>query len=175
LDIDVYSAGTEVELFLNGTSVGRSPVGGKQAFVASFSVPWQPGVLEAVSYDQGVQLGRTVLESSTQPARLQVSVDRTQLSANGLDLAFLEVELVDQNGNLDYQATTEVTVTVEGAGVLAGFASAKPDPTERFDSQTVTTFDARALAVLRATSAGSLLVTVTALGYPQHQIELIAS
>ncbi len=175
LDIDVYSAGTEVELFLNGTSVGRSPVGGKQAFVASFSVPWQPGVLEAVSYDPGVQLGRTVLESSTQPARLQVSVDRTQLSANGLDLAFLEVELVDQNGNLDYQATTEVTVTVEGAGVLAGFGSAKPDPTERFDSQTVTTFDARALAVLRATSAGSLLVTVTAPGYPQQQIDLTVS
>jgi beta-galactosidase len=175
LNIDVYSAGTEVELFLNGKSVGRSPVGEKKAFISSFQVPWESGGLEAVSYSGEVLLGRSVLESFTQPARLQVSVDRTQLSANGLDLAFLEVELVDQNGQLDFQAAATVTVTVSGAGVLAGLASAKPDPTEPFDGQTVTTFDGRALAVVRATGAGSLLVTVTAPGYPQQQLELAAS
>ena len=175
LDIDVYSAGTEVELFLNGKSIGRSPIGAKKAFVASFSVAWQPGTLEAVSYQAGVQSGRAVLESSTQPARLQVSVDRTQLSASGLDLAFVEVELVDQNGNLDFQADTEVTVTVEGDGVLAGFASAKPNPTQRLDSHSIRTFDGRALAVVRATGSGSLLVTVTAPGYPQQQLDLTAN
>ena len=175
LNVDVYSSATEVELFLNGRSFGRSPVGERMANVASFSVEWAPGVLEAVSYLNGVEQGRAVLESSTQPARLQVSLDKTQLAATGLDLAFVEIELVDQNGHLDFQASAPVTVEVSGSGVLAGFASAKPNPTERLDSATVTTFDGRALAVVRATGAGSLLVTVNAPGYPQQQFEITAS
>ena len=70
----------------------------------------------------------------------------------------------DDNGVLITTADRAVTVEVEGAGVLAGMCSANPKTAERFDADTWRTFDGRALAVVRPSATGEVVVTVSADG-----------
>ncbi|ONH52057.1 glycoside hydrolase [Frankia sp. CcI49] len=179
--IDVYSAADEVELLIDGRSVGREPAGEKNRFTAAFETVYQPGELTAVAYIEGRETGRTSLRSATGDVRLDVTADRSRITADDRDLAFVTVTLVDAAGNLHNTADRPVAVELTGPGVLQGFGSADPRPEENFFDRTRTTFDGRALAVIRPTGPGVITVTVTADGCapavvrveaaPAHQAE----
>ena len=85
---------------------------------------------------------------------LDVRADRTEISADPSDLAFVEVSLVDDAGTVVITADRLITVEVEGPGVLQGLASARPATEEPYTGSTCTTFDGRALAVIRPTGPG---------------------
>ena len=95
---------------------------------------------------------------------LTAAADRSQIRADHTDLAFVEIALVDAEGNRHHSADRPVSVTVAGPAVLQGFGSAQPDPTEAFTDTTRTTFDGLALAVVRPTGPGTITVTVEADG-----------
>ncbi|OHV45714.1 DUF4982 domain-containing protein [Pseudofrankia sp. BMG5.36] len=164
--VDVYSAADEVELLVNGRSVGRAPAGEKNRFIAAFDTVYEPGELTAVAYADGHETGRMSLRSATGDVRLDVTVDRARITADDRDLAFVAVSLVDAEGNLYNTADRRVVVEVAGPGVLAGFGSADPRSEENFFDTIRTTFDGRALAVIRPTAPGAITVTVTADGCP---------
>lgn len=90
------------------------------------------------------------------------AADRAGLRADDTDLAYIAIELRDEAGVLGTGADVPVTVRVTGAGVLAGLCSGNPRTAERFDATTTSTFDGRALAIVRPTGAGGITVTVTA-------------
>jgi hypothetical protein len=141
--VEVYADADEVELLVNGESVGRQAV---DRLRAEFEVTFEPGEVEAVAWRGDEEVGRSTLRSE----RLDdLRVDRASITADTTDLAYVEI------------LTTEdrpVTVEVEGPGVLAGVASARPDTTEPFTGDTVTTFDGRAIAVVRPTGPGTITV-----------------
>ncbi len=170
--VEVYSDADEVELILNGTSAGRQPVGAALAFRADFTLAYEPGELVAVSYRSGVETGRAALKSASEDLRLHVVADRTALIANHSELSFLEISLEDRDGNLANHRDRSVTVTVEGPGVLRALGSGRPDPTERYDQAAHTTFDGRALAVVRPTGVGQVRVTIEADGLEPVVVEI---
>ena len=157
--VDVYSDADEVELLLDGTSLGRTEVGKERRFVASFDTTYVPGELVAVALRGGVEQGRALLRTASEVVRADVLVDRTELQGTG-DLAFLEVSLVDDAGVVHVSRDRELSVTVSGAGVLQGLGSADPRSTDDYTAPTCTTFDGRALAVVRPTGEGPITVTV---------------
>ncbi|MGZ3304229.1 MAG: glycoside hydrolase family 2 TIM barrel-domain containing protein [Asticcacaulis sp.] len=87
LEVDVYSEFAEVELFLNGQSLGRKAVSIDSQYKAVFAVPYAPGRLTAIGYKGGHEAGRWELRTAGAPAVAQVSADRQTLAANGEDLA----------------------------------------------------------------------------------------
>lgn len=88
-----------------------------------------------------------------------------ELRADGDSLAYLNITLGDENGVLKPLADRLIVVDVSGAGTLAGFGSANPITEEGFASTTATSFQGRALAVVRSGSApGEVRVTVSADG-----------
>jgi hypothetical protein len=105
-------------------------------------------------------MARTVLRSATKPVRISASVDREVLRADDTDLAFVTIELVDSDGTLATSHDRVIRVDVSGAGVLQGLGSARPITEERFDATRYTTFDGRALAVIRPVAVGQIIVTV---------------
>lgn len=166
--VEVYSNAQEVELLLNGESVGRQPVaqvnaGALLANSAHFEIAYQTGELVAVSYIDGVESGRTVVRSAQGSAQLNLELYETQarIKGDGQDLAHVAVSIVDSNGVLFNQAQEQLTVTVSGPAVLAGFGSSLPNPTVPYTSNVQTTWDGRALAIVRATGAGKITVTVS--------------
>ena len=153
-----------MELLLDGRSLGSQPAGAEHRFRAEFETTYQPGLLEAVARRDGAEVGRTSLRSASGPVMLDVRADRKEIAAGLDDLAFVEIDLVDESGTRFTGADRRITVGLDGPAVLQGLGSANPCTEERFDESTCTTFGGRALAVVRPTGAGAIIVTVAADG-----------
>lgn len=177
LEVVVYSEFPEVELLLNGRSLGRKTVGLETEYKASFKVTYAPGQLVAVGYRDGREAGRWSLETAGSAVEAVVSVDRQQVTANGEDLTYITVQLVDMNGTPVYAQTAdrEVRVKVSGAGMLAGFGNGNPIDVSSLQSDRRKTFHGRAVAVVRAgTEAGSIVVDIDVDGLPSRQARIDA-
>jgi beta-galactosidase len=177
LEVVVYSEFPEVELFLNGKSLGRRAVGLETEYKAAYKVPYAPGQVVAVGYRGGREAGRWSLRTAGPPALAEVSVDRAQVTANGEDLAYVTVELVDANGVPVYARSSEreVRVRVSGAGTLAGLGNGDPRDASSFQSGKRGTFHGRAVAVVRAgEKAGPIVVEVEVDGLPTRQVQVNA-
>ncbi|MDT0234844.1 glycoside hydrolase family 2 TIM barrel-domain containing protein [Curtobacterium sp. BRB10] len=162
--VEVYSTAEEVELELNGRSLGRRPAGRAHAFLATFEVVVEPGTLVAIARDAGSERGRTVLRSATGDTVLTAWAEDTRIGTDSAALAFVPIELRDAAGSLVHAADRRVHVLVEGPANLVAVGSGRPDQRERFDSGTSETYDGRALAIVRPTGPGTITVTVAAEG-----------
>lgn len=170
-NVDIYSEAEEVELFLNGTSLGRKPAGEANGFTASYEMTYEPGELLAVGYTGGVQTGRFALKTADADVELQVTCEGEKLRADGEDLAFVTVRLVDRNGVENLNVVKEITVSVEGAGTLQGFGSADPRAVGSYDDMTWKTYDGYVMAVVRAgMEAGEIRVKFEAEGCKTQEV-----
>jgi beta-galactosidase len=159
LKVAVYSEHPEVELFLNGRSLGRKPVGRQTEYQVSYSVPYEPGRLVAVGYRDGKAADRWELRTAGAPAAVKLSADRRQVRANGEDLVYVTAELVDADGVPVYarDGDRKLRVTVKGAGTLAGVGNGNPMDASSLQSGERSTFHGRLVAVVRAgTEAGPI-------------------
>ncbi|MEU9350634.1 hypothetical protein AB0D65_06320 [Streptomyces griseoloalbus] len=98
------------------------------------------------------------------PAHRSVTLPHDAMSADDTGLAFVDIVLTDRDRNLRCRADRPVTVEITGPGVLQGLGSGRPATKETFAGCTHTTYDGRALAVVRPTGTGPITVTVTADG-----------
>lgn len=171
-EVEVYSSAEEVELLLNDKSLGRAAAGN----TAHFSLAYEPGVLEAVSYTGGKEISRDRLETCGRPAGLKLTPDKTEMTADGERLCFVTVEAVDEAGNPLPYLEAHANAEAQGAAVLAAFGTGRGCTEENYTKGEVTLYQGRALAILRAgTEAGTAALTVTAegLGSAKVTIELI--
>jgi beta-galactosidase len=178
LQVLVYSELPEVELFLNGKSMGRKPVGADTEYMAAFDVPYAAGRLTAVGYRDGREMARWDLRTAGTPAAAKLSIDRQRLAANGTDIAYVTIELVDTNGTPIYAQADDrrVTVRVTGAGSLAGIGNGDPRDAGSFQSGTRSSFHGRAVAAIRAgMRAGPVKVEVMVDGLPSQRLLLDAA
>jgi beta-galactosidase len=160
--VEVYSDADEVELLINGRSLGRQPAGDSHRFRAEFEAVYEPGELAAIAYRDGAETGRHTLRTATGPVLLRAEADRPVISAGGGDLAYVTLTLTDAADTCYTRADRPVRVEVAGAGVLLGFGSAAPSTEERFDATERRTYDGRALAVLRPTGPGKIRLLASA-------------
>ena len=177
LDVVVYSEFPEVELFLNGRSLGRKATGLASEYKASFGVPYAPGRLLAVGYKDGKAAGQWELRTAGAAAALKVSADRQQLGANGQDLAYVTVELTDADGVPLYarEGDRAVRVSVSGSGVLAGLGNGNPMDAASLQAGQRRSFHGRVVAAVRAGSvAGPIVVEIASDGLPTRQLRLDA-
>ncbi len=147
--VEVYSADEEVELVLNGASLGRKQAGPTQKNRAVFEVVYQPGTLVAVGLTGGVEAGRSTLVTTGEPAALRLTPDRTEMQAGGEDLCYLTVEVVDEAGLLVRYAGVEVRIEVTGHGELIALGSADPRA-DSLPGEPCRVFEGRALAIVRS-------------------------
>ena len=173
----VYSAAEEVELFINGISQGRRPAGEANRFTATYDVTYAPGTVEAVSYRDGAEISRAVLASTGKPAAIRLTAETMDnhaagLRANGKDLQYVSIEIIDVDGNLVPDATLFATATAEGSVQLAAFGSANPKTEENYTKGQFTSYRGRLTAILRSSDvAGQGRLTVCAEGLePQSLI-----
>ena len=174
LPVDVYANCESVELFLNGQSLGRKPAVQSTNYVFNWNVPFQPGELKAL----GTRGGQTVearLVTAGALARVELVADRTQLAADGRDVAHVEVRLVDAKGVVVPNTNVFCTAKVGGAGRLLGLDNGDQSDMTALTSPTRNTRQGRALALVQsARKAGAITLTVSAPGLPEAQLSLRA-
>jgi beta-galactosidase len=172
--VEVYSDSDEVELFINGNSVGKASTGENNEFKGEIETYYTPGKIVAVAYTNGEEISRTSLLSAGSILNLKVEADRTQIANNDNDLSFVSISLVDENGIIKPLADRKVSVKVEGAGTLQGLGSGNPKTEENFFESTHTTYNGRVLAVIRPTEKGHIHVFVEAEGCAPKTITIEA-
>ncbi|XVQ15900.1 glycoside hydrolase family 2 TIM barrel-domain containing protein [Spirillospora sp. CA-255316] len=160
--VEVYSDADEVELLVNGRSLGRKPAGDEHRFRAEFDTVYEPGELLAVAYRNGTETGRSTVPSADGEVRLHAEADRSAITAAGGDLAFVSFTLRDAGGVCHPMADRTVSVEVSGDGVLQGFGTAAPSTEERFDATERRTYEGRALAIVRPTGPGKIRLLASA-------------
>ncbi len=154
LQVSVYSRCERVRLELNDKVLGEQPVSEATKLTAKFEVPYQPGELRALGLIGGKVVAETKLETVGAPKKLKLSVDRERIRADRADLAYVSVEVVDSRGRRVPYAEVAVRFTVEGAGELAGHASAVPNKPASFRGPLRDTWQGRCLAILRPAADG---------------------
>ncbi len=153
LQVSVYSRCDHVRLELDGKVLGEQPVSEATKLTAKFDVPYQPGELRALGLVGGKVVAETKLETVGAPRKLKLVADRSRIRADRDDLAYVSVEVVDDKDRRVPYAETTVRFTVEGAGELAGHASAVPNKPASFRGPLRETWQGRCLAILRPTGA----------------------
>jgi beta-galactosidase len=169
--VEVFSEGAEVELFVNGVSVGKKTL---EKARADFELSYTPGVLTAVSYNSdGAEFARTELASADRVTKLCVEPEDSIIKADGKDLAFIAVGLRDSRGVLKMTSTADITVSLEGPAKLLAFGSADPCAEPEYYSGHFGTYNGRILAVIQSTGeSGIIRITASADGMDSADAEI---
>jgi beta-galactosidase len=165
----VYTGGDSAELFLNGKSLGMRTKNPSAEVVRDryalrwLDVPYQPGELKAVAYQNGRKLGTAIMRTAGEPAKLRLTPDRKSLKADGDDLSYVLVEAVDKNGNLCPLAMNEVKFSLAGPATIAGVGNGDHHFPAEFVTDHVTLFYGKAMLIVRASEGkgGTIRVTAT--------------
>ena len=161
--LDVYSVDEEVELFVNGISLGRKPSGTAEKNKSSFEVTYQPGTIEVVAYSAGKEVGRTSLRTAGSPTALRAEVDRPEIHCEFGDLAYVTVEVVDQDDWVVKWADPEVSFEVAGAGEIIAVGTANPTSEELYIGNKRKAWNGRLMAVIRSNGrAGEITLKASA-------------
>lgn len=165
IDVEVYSRYPKVRLYLNDKLVGEQPTGVEQQFKAVFNMPYQPGTLKAVGVEDDREVEEKVLVTAGKPAKIRLTADRKTLTANGQDLSFVTVEVVDKDGRVVPGAENRLTFDVKGAGVIAAVGNANLRDTDSYVGNQRNAWKGRAMVILKsARKNGSIRLKASAKG-----------
>lgn len=170
--VEVYAQGDEVELLLNGTSLGKKAAGKEAGFRTLFETTYEPGTLTAISYENGKEIGRS--ELATVGAERALCVEKEEyvgLKNAKQELVYVQVEMRDQNGVLASDDNQKITLSVDGEVEVLGFGSGNPKPNYNFNEGTTELFGGRAQIIVKKPE-GKVTLTVTVENGIEGKVEL---
>ncbi len=167
-----YNNADEAELFLNGKSLGVKSKG-DDSYHVMWRVPFETGELKAVSRKDGEVVMTKQIVSAGEPAKISLIADRNILKADGYDLAFVTVEVLDTNGNIVPNANNEISFDVSGSGKLKAVDNGDPVSHQSFLSNEMKAFHGKCLAIIQADKQqGTIKLSASAEGLEGMIIEL---
>lgn len=162
----VYTNHPTAELFLNGVSQGKRTKDKTQQLdryrLRWMDVKYAPGELKVVAYDAaGKAVGEKAVRTAGAPAKIVLVPDRETLSADGKDLAYVNVKLVDKDGNFCPTESAGMEFTVSGAGTFRAAANGDPTSLELFHEPKMRLFSGQLTVLVQAgTEPGTLSLEV---------------
>jgi beta-galactosidase len=169
-----YNHADEVELFLNGKSLGKKAKQGDDLHI-SWQVPFQPGTLKAISYKNGKVVKVAEVHTAGKPAKIELVADRKQISADGKDMSFITVKILDKDGNLVPNADNKVNFKINGSAFIASVDNGDPISHDPFKADWRKAFHGLALAILQSNAkAGNITFSASADGLAPASLTLTA-
>lgn len=161
--VEVYSNADEVELFLNGRTLGRKPRNADDSAIA-WTVGFAPGTLRAVGYRGGRPVAKDDLRTAGPAAALRLVPEAKAVGGGFDDVVAVRIEVVDRRGVLVPGAQDRTSVAIAGPGVLAALDNASVTDHTPFASPERAVAGGKAVAFVRGTGIGPITVTATAPG-----------
>ena len=189
----VYTNYPSAELFVNGVSQGvrtkdssitiedtMNPEAEKalkrqeRYRLMWMDVKYEPGTVKVVAYNEaGEAVAEQEIRTAGAPHHIELSVDRATIKADGRDLAFVTVSVVDKDGNLCPMADNQITYTVKGAGRYRAGANGDPTSLELFHEPRMRVFSGMMTAIVESSeSAGTITLTAKAKGLKSATITI---
>jgi len=178
-NVEVYSNCDEVELFLNGKSLGTKSINADAA-PRNWKVTFEPGLITAVARNKGQLVATNELRTAGKPMKIALSVETTSpgnlLSPVWDDVAFVTARVVDENGVTIPNARDVISFALDGPGVIAAVDNGDNLSTELFQASQRRAYQGRCVAFVKATATrGRISVTASAPGLEAGKISLEVS
>jgi len=165
IEVEVYSKYPIVRLYLDDKLVGEKGIGRETEMKAVFSLPFKPGTLKVEGVENGVVKDTKMLSSASEPVAIRTKVENREMKADGADLSFVQIEIVDREGRVCPNASVELEAIVTGPGEMAALGNADIKDPDAYVDQIHKTWKGRALAVVRSTKkAGKVKLTIKSKG-----------
>lgn len=156
-NVEVYARAARVELVLNGHTVGSKTL--KNDCLAKFSIPYESGTLEAVSYDDADhEIGRCKLQSAGGTTRLTLDAEEPTVKPG--HLCYIRLRYTDENGITKPLARGNIQVQVRG-GTLVGLGSACPFNKHSYLDSETDTYYGEALAIVRMGDGDAMTIAAS--------------
>ncbi|HKJ89954.1 MAG TPA: beta-galactosidase GalB [Oceanipulchritudo sp.] len=194
IPVFAYTTAEEVELFVNGVSQGtqvkgvdKTPLpldfmdweGGRfkevyqSPYRLSWVVPYEAGEIKVVARQDGRIVAEKRIVTAGEPARLELLPDRTTIHANGVDLSFVTVRILDRDGNFCPLADNRVEFVIEGEGAIAAVGNGNPATTEPFQSDHRKAFNGLCMLIIQSgRQPGNIKITATAEGLEANSVNV---
>lgn len=191
--IFVYTNYPSAELFINGKSQGKRtkdlsvPLDGSYTKEAQESfqrqkryrlmwmdTKYEPGTVKVVAYDaNGNAVAEKEMKTAGKPHRIELSVDRNNINADGKDLAFINVKVVDKDGNFCPDETRQINFKVTGAGSYKAAANGNPASLESFQAPYMKLFSGQLTAIVQSSeSPGNITFEASSKGVRPARISI---
>lgn len=178
----VFSNAEEVEILLNGESLGKKRNGEAllpelpNSFAFDVTQGYTPGTLTAISYNGGKEVSRTSLNSTEEASAISLIPEKTEIAADGHSLLYVDIEVVDSKGNRVPTASINMSAKLDAekeVAFLAASGSSNPISFENFTKGCFTSYRGRATAVIRSGyEPGKAVLSVKAEGLSEASVEL---
>jgi beta-galactosidase len=173
-NVEVYSNCEEVELTLNGKSLGSKPRPANDA-ARNWNVPFEPGTIRAIGKNKGQIVATHELRTAGKPAKLVLTADRATLAPDWDDVVYVTASVVDENGVLVPGADQLVAFRATGPGVIAAVDSADNASHEPFQASERHAFQGQCLAMIKASAgAGRIVVSASSPGLAAATVNIEA-
>jgi beta-galactosidase len=173
LDVNIYSSCSQVELFLNGKSLGKKITDRSTKYIAVWKVPYETGILKAVGYSGDKRISEAELRTAGEASRIKLTADRKKIKGDGQDLSYITVELTDKDGVLNPKAENTVLFDISGPGSVEGVGNANPASIESYQLPKRKAWRGRCMIVIKSdTTPGKVIVRAASTGIQTAVIEI---
>ncbi len=178
--VHCYTNYNSAELFLNGKSQGKRKKD-KNSVYDRYRLRWndvkyEPGVLKIVAFDsKGKPIAKTEMKTAGAPAKIKLIPDRTRIMADGRDLSFITVRIMDEDGVLCPLADSMVHFDLEGPGRIVAVGNGDPTSLEPFVADYRKAFHGLCMLIVGSVegAAGQVKIRATANGLRQAETEIL--
>ena len=150
--VHVFTSGDEVELFLNGKSLGRKKKSQYEYRLRWDNVLYEPGELKAIAYKDGKKWAEQTVKTTGAPSQLVANADRSVISADGNDLSFVTVRVADIEGLTVPNASNPIEFEIEGPGDIVATANGDPTNMTSFPSHDRKAFNGLCIVIVKGKS-----------------------
>ena len=167
-----YSQADEVELFLNGKSLGTKKKEGDQMHVM-WRLKFEPGTIKAISRKNGKVVLTDEVKTAGKAAKIELIADRKTIKADGKDLSFITVKILDADGNVVPKADNLINFKINGKGFIAGVDNGLQTSLEPFKADYRKAFNGLCLVIVQAKEkAGKISIIASSDGLKSENINL---
>ena len=173
--VKVYTRYPSVRLYLNGKLLAEKDTDKDRInkYSARFKVKYAPGELKAVGVDADGERESVILTTTGEPTNLRLKADRMNLKNTKNDLSYIQIELVDKDGNIVPDKDINLQLSISGEGKILAAGNACPTDMESFRSLTPKTYKGKALAIIQPTGKkGEIVLNVRTQEYSEQSISV---
>jgi beta-galactosidase len=160
--VHVATSGDEAELFLNGESMGRKQKSEFEYRLRWDDVVYEPGELRVVAYKDGEKWAEDTVQTTGKAVALTATADRSEITADGKDLSFITVKIVDENGLMVPRANHSIKFSIEGPGEIIATDNGDPTNFTEFPSHSRKAFNGLALVIVKGIAGDPGVIKVKA-------------
>ncbi|HMM03952.1 MULTISPECIES: glycoside hydrolase family 2 TIM barrel-domain containing protein [unclassified Dysgonomonas] len=175
MDVKVYARYPSVRLYLNGKQLEEKATAQDRInkYSAHFKVKYEPGTLKAAGIGIDREKESAVLVTTGIPLKIRLKPDRSDLKNSKNDLSYVQIELIDKDGNIVPDSDTKLELSISGNGKILAAGNACPTDMDSFRSLTPKTYKGKALAIIQPNSEkGQIILNVKTQEYGEQSLSI---